>query len=178
MDDMYISALAIFGFDWAPRNWALCNGQLLAIQQNQALFSLLGTTFGGNGTTTFALPNLQGRIPIGMGQGPGLSNYVLGQQGGAENVTLLTSNLPAHTHTVFVNNTTANSTSPVTASAIAAAKDLNTDATKIYNAVAPNVQLNGSTIAPTGGSQPHSNLQPYITVNYCICLFGVFPSRN
>jgi microcystin-dependent protein len=178
MDTMYISALAIFGFDYAPKLWAFCDGQLLAIQQNQALFSLLGTTFGGNGTTTFALPNLKGRVPIGMSQGPGLSNYVLGQQGGNENVTLQIANLPAHSHTAIVNNTAANGASPATASAIAAVTDVNTEATKIYNTATPNVTLNSGTITPIGGSQPHSNLQPYITVNYCICLSGNFPSRN
>lgn len=178
MDEMYISALAIFGFDFAPRNWALCNGQLLPINQNQALFSLLGTTFGGNGTTNFALPNLQGRIPIGMGQGSGLANYNLGQQGGVANQSLQIAEIPSHNHIALVNSTAADGASPVSASAIAAATDVNSEATKIYNTTAPNVVLNNNTIAINGGSQPHNNMQPYITVNYSICMFGVFPSRN
>lgn len=178
MDQMFMSAIAIFGYDWAPKNWASCNGQLLAIAQNSALFSLLGTTFGGNGTTTFALPDLRGRAPVGMGQGPGLSNIVLGQAGGTPSVTLISTQLPTHNHSVLVNNSKATLSAPANNEYLAEATDLNSDASKVYSSLAPNVVLNPVTVANAGGSQPHENMQPYIVVNYCMALYGIFPSRN
>jgi microcystin-dependent protein len=179
--DGYMSAIMLFGFDFAPRNWAFCNGQLLAIQQNQALFSLLGTTFGGNGTTTFALPDLRGRVAVGSNNGdpgPGLSSYSLGERAGSESITLNQTQMPTHNHQMLVNGTKATLNAPTNSSAIAAATDVNTDASKIFNTVAPNTILNSATIANGGGNQPHSNIQPYTTVNFCICVAGIFPSRN
>lgn len=178
MDEMFMSAIAIFGFDWAPRNWASCNGQLLAIAQNQALFSLLGTTFGGNGVSTFALPDLRGRAPVGMGQGLGLSNITLGQPGGSSSVTLISTQLPTHNHSVLVNNSKAALSAPANNEYLAEATDLNSDASKVYSSSAPNVVLSPNTLANAGGNQPHENMQPYIVVNYCIALYGIFPSRN
>ncbi len=178
MIDMYISAIAIWGCNFAPRNWAFCNGQIISIASNTALFSLLGTTFGGDGRTTFALPNMQSRIPLGMGQGPGLSPYVLGELGGEPSHTLVTAEMPAHTHSLVVNNTAASVQVPVNGSTIAAATDVNGDGQMLYNAVAPNTALSTSTIGFTGGSQPHPNDQPYLALNFCICTFGAFPPRS
>jgi microcystin-dependent protein len=163
----FLGQIILFGGNFAPRGWAFCNGQLLAINQNTALFSLLGTTYGGNGQTTFALPDLRGRVPLHFGQGPGLSSYTEGQVGGAESVTLLATQMPAHTHS-----------QPATAG---------DETTNRPNAAVPargGVYANtpdGSNLAATtsaGGGQPHTNLQPYLTLNYCIALEGIFPSRN
>jgi microcystin-dependent protein len=165
--------LACFGFNFAPRGWALCNGQILAISQNAALFSLLGTTYGGNGTTTFALPNLQSRWPLHFGQGSGLSNYVLGQVGGVENVSLNISNIPAHTHTVapLANSAQGNNAHPggnFPASA----------GSQIYNTANDNTAMGASNTGPAGSSIPFSALPPYLALNWCIALEGIFPSRN
>jgi microcystin-dependent protein len=178
MDQMYISAMAIFGFNFAPRNWAMCNGQIMPIAQNTALFSLLGTTFGGNGQTTFALPNLQSRVPIGMGQGPGLQNYILGQVGGEANNTLAASQLPAHNHPFNVSNSIANLATPSAGSAIGLATDINGDAQTLYSTIAPNITLSTNSVGLGGGGQSHNNQQPYLGLNICICLFGIFPARN
>jgi microcystin-dependent protein len=178
MDQMFISAMAIFGFNFAPRNWAMCNGQTLSIASNTALFSLLGTTYGGNGTTTFALPNLQSRVPIGQGQGPGLSNYVLGQAGGEVNHTITSGELPAHNHPFNVNNAIANLATPNSGSAIGIATDINGDAQMLYNTLVPNIVLSANAVGVSGGGQAHNNQQPYLGLNICICLFGIFPSRN
>lgn len=168
--DPYLGEIRPFAFDFAPRNWALCNGQILAIAQNQALFSLLGTTYGGNGVTTFALPDLRGRVAISSGQGPGLSSYSLGQAGGVENVTLSASEMPTHNHPLKVSNAAGVSTDPtnrVPAQAVPT----------VYNPTV-NSQLNAATISVAGGSQPHPNMQPFVCVNYAISLTGIFPSRN
>ena len=176
----YLSAIMLFGFDFPPRGWATCNGQIMQISTNSALFSLLGTTYGGNGTTNFALPDLRGRVAVGShnSTGPGLSNYTLGQRAGVENITLLQTQIPSHNHQLLVNGTAATLNAPTGTSALAVATDINTDATKIYNSAAPNILLNTGTIAIGGGSQPHSNTMPYTTLNFCICLSGIFPSRN
>jgi microcystin-dependent protein len=176
-----IAVVTTFAADFAPRNWALCNGQILAINTNQALFSLVGTTYGGNGTTTFALPNLQSRTPVSQGQGPGLSNYTLGQFAGAENVTLLANNLPGHVHTGAVAlklsadssdgsvTRAVNSFPAVYAGAYATAPGSGvTMATPAYNA----------TIGNAGTGQPMNIRAPFLAINYIICLFGIFPSRN
>lgn len=178
MDQMYISAMAIFGFNFPPKNWAYCNGQIISIASNTALFSLLGTTFGGNGQTTFALPNLQSRVPIGMGQGPGLSPYSLGQNGGEANSTIVASQLPAHSHPFNVNNSTANLATPNTNSAIGLATDINGDAQTLYSTSVPNIALSANAVGLAGGGQAHNNQQPYLGLNISICLFGVFPARN
>jgi microcystin-dependent protein len=175
----FIGQVQSFGFNFAPRNWAFCNGQTLAINQNQALFALLGVTYGGNGSTTFQLPNLQSRVP--MHQGTYLGNtYVPGQMAGEENVTLLTSNLPQHTHQFSGTNAQANS-SAVSANGYALAAIVNQDggtAGNYYGPANSTVTLNPAEIGNTGGSQPHPNIQPYLAINWCIALYGIFPSRN
>jgi microcystin-dependent protein len=164
----------MFGGNFAPRGWAFCAGQLLPIAQNTALFSILGTTYGGNGQTTFALPDLRGRAPVSSGQGPGLSSYVLGEQGGNETVTLTSPEIAAHAHSFSLpssssaQNTTL--TDPVSAY-------LGVAGTPIYSTSADGVMAPGNT-GPAGGSQPHQNLPPYLCVNFIIALEGIFPSRN
>jgi microcystin-dependent protein len=169
----YIAQILLFAGNFAPRNWALCQGQILPIASNTALFSLLGTTYGGNGTTNFALPNLQGRVAIGAGQGAGLSNYSLGQSGGVESVTLLATEIPAHTHTLKA--VTEAGTTPVPTGNYLA----NTGALdKEYAPTGTQTNMNSGAISTVGGNQPHSNVQPYLGLNYVICLYGIFPSRN
>ena len=174
----FIGVIKIFAGNFAPRGWAFCSGQILSIHQNTALFSLLGTTYGGNGQTTFALPDLRGRAPIAFGQGPGLSSYALGETGGVEKVTLLTTEIPAHTHALNVSNTNAGVAVPTNLNSIAAPVDVNGDAVSGYSAAAPNTQLSPSSIGIAGGNQPHENRSPYLAINYIICLQGLFPSRN
>ena len=161
------------GFNFAPRNYAFCNGQLLSIAQNTALFSLLGTTFGGNGQTTFALPNLQSRIPIHFGQGPGLTQRVLGESNGAENVTLTASGYPQHNHTLMATGNVGSFDVP-TGHLIAR----HTSTTPIYGDNASPVAMAANAIGVTGGSQGHPNIQPYLVLNFYIALTGIFPSRN
>jgi microcystin-dependent protein len=165
----FIGQISMFAFNFPPRSWAQCNGQLLAIAQNQALFSLLGTTYGGNGTTTFALPDLRGRTPLHWGQGPGLSNRTLGQNGGEENHTLITTEMPAHNHLM-----NANSGSPTASSPSGNFAAQNTSA---YSTTS-NATMNSADIGNMGGSQPHPNQSPYLVINICIALAGIFPSRN
>ncbi len=165
----FIGMIVMFGGNFAPRSWAFCSGQILPIAQNTALFSILGTTYGGNGQTTFALPDLRSRVPIHPGQGPGLSPYSLGQQGGVETVTLTTNQMPAHNHSLVANNTAPNDNLP-NGNALA-------DST-IYTSAAPNAQMNAASIGIAGGSQPHPNIQPYTCVNFIIAIQGIFPSRN
>jgi microcystin-dependent protein len=171
-----LGQISIFGFNFAPRGWAFCNGQILPIAQNTALFSLLGTTYGGNGQTTFALPNLQSRVPVHFGQGPGLSTYDLGQQAGVETVTLIITQIPAHTHSATVHASSADTgldaqpENNYPAAGVASgnyknATDVNMNAAMVTNGIA-------------GGNQPHENLQPYLALNFCIALEGIFPSRN
>jgi microcystin-dependent protein len=171
MSTPFLAEMRIFSFNFPPKGWALCNGQILPIAQNQALFSLLGTTYGGNGQTTFALPNMQSRIPVHAGQGPGLSNYVLGQVGGSENVTLITTQLPAHLHTVRA-VTAGGNLGPTTNNSWANV------ASNPYKAANDGSLMNPATIAPNAGGQPHQNIAPYLTLNFCIALVGIFPSRN
>jgi len=158
----------MFGFNFAPRGWARCDGQLLPIAQNTALFSLLGTTYGGDGRTTFALPDLRGRVPIHPGNGPGLSPYQQGQRGGTENVTLIAQQIPAHSHSQPCSSDDPNAGSPVDNVPAAVANP-------IY-ATAANAAM--AATGPVGGSQPHTNIQPYLAVYFCIALQGIFPSRN
>ncbi|MGH8558230.1 MAG: phage tail protein [Methylococcales bacterium] len=166
----------MFGGNFAPRGWALCNGQIMSIAQNTALFSLLGTTYGGDGQTTFALPDLRGRVPINPGQGPGLSNYILGEASGTESVTLTVSEMPAHNHLLAANSALGSLPSPI-GNFPAGVDDGSGGAFNGYSATA-----NG-TMAPTaasvvGGNQPHPNMQPFLCVNFIIALEGIFPSRN
>jgi microcystin-dependent protein len=170
MSQAFIGEIKLFGSNFAPRNWAFCNGQLLAIAQNQAMFSLLGTMFGGNGTTTFALPNLQGRVPLGQGQGPGLTNRTMGEVAGSESVTLLQSQIPPHTHAV--NALSSNGTQTSAAGAIWATGQAQ------YSSNPPNAALNAGAYGVTGNSQPHENMPPVAAVSFIIALAGIFPSRN
>ena len=174
MADPFISEIRIFAGNFAPRNWLFCNGQLLPISQNTALFSILGTTYGGNGTTTFALPDLRGRVPIHAGQGPGTSNYQLGQQAGSETVTLLSSQLPSHTHQVNCVGSGGNAASP--AGNLPAIESTGTSLD--YSAAAASGQMAAGMIAPAGGNSPVPVVQPYLTLNYIIAVQGIFPSRN
>ncbi|MDO9414092.1 MAG: tail fiber protein [Pseudolabrys sp.] len=176
MAQPFIGQLQCFGFGFAPKNWALCNGQLLPVQQNAALFSLLGVYYGGNGSTTFALPNLQSRVPMHFGTAPSGNAYVIGQQAGEEQVTLLLPNLPAHTHG-FV-GASANGTSSNADPGVVLATSASGGALPLYATPVPPVILNPACIAPAGSTQRHNNLQPYLTINWCIALRGIFPSRN
>lgn len=169
-----IGEIRLFAGNFAPRNWAFCNGQLLSIAQNTALFSILGTTYGGNGQTTFGLPDLRGRVPIHPGQGPGLSNYSLGQTAGAESVTLLQSNMPAHNHLVNAVASGGNQAAPT--GNLPAVESTGTS--KNYSDSSATAQMNPATISPAGGNQPFSVIQPYQCLNYIIALQGIFPSRN
>jgi microcystin-dependent protein len=171
MSEPFLGQITIFSFGFPPRGWAFCNGQILSISQNTALFSLLGTTYGGNGTSTFALPNLQGRAAVGSGVGQGLSSYVLGQTGGEENHTLIGAELPSHSHAPNYSNS-ATKSSPA---GNYWAPDPNgniTFATSGGNAMSP------AAIGVAGGGQPHTNLAPILALNFCIALTGIFPSRN
>lgn len=184
--DVFIGTIYLFAGNFAPRGFAFCNGAILPIAQNSAVFSILGTTYGGNGTTTFALPDLRSRVPIGVGSGPGLTPRSLGEVLGSESVTLLTSQIPSHSHTVTstlkVNDGNATITTPVAGNSLALAKDINTDPARIYNNVAPNINLNTGSVVSTatlaGGGQAHENMQPSLGLNYIICLQGLYPSRN
>ena len=167
----------MFGFDFAPRNYATCGAQLLSIQQNAALFSILGTTFGGNGIQTFALPDLRGRTYMGQQQGSGLSNYVLGESIGIEDITLLLSNLPAHNHLFNVNNGAATGGVPGP-SAVLSQGPLAPTTSSLYSTTTANSTMNANELTNTGGNQPISILQPYLTINFSIALNGIFPSRN
>ena len=172
--------IALFGFNFAPKGWMVCNGQLLSIAQNSALFSLLGTTYGGDGQTTFALPNLQSRVPLGMGTGPGLSNYQIGQQGGSENVTMNTSQMPQHNH-MLTGSGNAATVSDLRGSVLASTNGAQGENPVAVNAYAPAgnaVVADPSAISPAGGNQPMPVMQPYLAMNYCIAVQGIFPSRN
>jgi microcystin-dependent protein len=179
--EVFLGTIQSFGFNFAPTGWALCNGQLLPISQNAALFSLLGTTYGGNGTTTFQLPNLQGRLPMHQGTGPGLTPRVIGEISGSENQTLLTSNMPAHSHAL--NATTAAATGSTPQNTILAlangADNLGNPVTvQIYGPPPANTIMNPAAIGSTGNSTPFSIMPPFLVINFCIALSGIFPSRN
>src|SRR5690606_14406944 len=177
----FLGQIMMVGFNFAPRGWAFCNGQLLAISQNTALFSLLGTTYGGDGRTTFALPDLRGRCAVGMGQGPGLSNYNQGEMAGQEHVTLIQTQMPTHTHTLGASSAVGTVSDP--SGAVIANNQVTIERGKTVPANAfiqgaPTTMMNPQAIAPAGGNQPHENRQPYIAMNYIIALEGIFPSRS
>jgi microcystin-dependent protein len=172
MSDPYIGEIRMFGGNFAPAGWAFCAGQLLPIAENESLFNLIGTTYGGDGQSTFGLPNLQSRIPIHQGQGPGLQNYVLAQTAGVESVTLTTQQTPQHNHAFSASTGAGASTTP--ANNIPASPPV----AKLYRAGTPSDPFPASLVPPAGGSQPHDNLQPYIAINYIISLFGLFPSET
>ena len=174
MADPFVAEIRIFPFNFAPKGWAWCDGQLLPLSQNTALFSLLGTTYGGNGKSNFALPDLQGRAPMHPGQGPGLSLHDLGETGGSETVTILESEMPAHSHSLNAvggfNGTNNDPTNGVPAKADAGLLS--------YTPSGPTLMMAPESIAPTGGDQPHNNLMPYLTYYFSIALQGVFPPRG
>jgi microcystin-dependent protein len=170
--DPFIGQLMLVGFNFCPVGWAPAQGQLLSIAQNTALFSLLGTYYGGDGQTSFALPDLRGRVPIGVGQGPGLSPRQLGEAGGEEQVALTVQQMPSHVHALFGSSQNANAVSP--SGALPAAK-LRT--TLYQSGGDPDVQLHPGAIGAKGGGQPHENMQPYLALTWCIALQGVYPSR-
>jgi microcystin-dependent protein len=179
--DPYIGEIRMVGFNFAPVGWALCNGQILPISQYTALFSLLGTSFGGNGTTNFALPNLQSRVPINQGQGAGLTAYALGESGGTENVTLISNQMPLHNHTIGVSNLAGSASDP-TNNILA---QCNTGTPRQPNLNVPNFvpppatgSLAQTAVSMAGGNLPHPNIQPYLCVNFIIALNGIFPSRS
>ena len=169
MAEPFLGEIRIFSFNFPPKGWAFCNGQLLPINQNQALFALLGTNYGGNGQTTFALPDLRGRGPTHFGQGPGRSSRVLGERSGEENHTLTSAEMPAHSHVVNVVNSPGTQTTPA-GNYFAANRG--------GYAESGNVPMHSGAVANAGGSQPHSNLAPYLTLSFCIALAGIFPSTS
>jgi microcystin-dependent protein len=176
----FVAEIRMFGCNFAPTGWAQCNGQLLPLSQNTALFSLLGTFYGGDGKSTFALPNLQGSLATHQGQGNGLQEWFLGQYQGSEAVTLLTDEMPAHNHNVAastVNATTGDPTGAILARGNFAFQGTN-GTVPIYSNSAPNTAMNAQALAIGGGDQPHNNLMPFVVVNYCIALQGVFPPRT
>jgi microcystin-dependent protein len=172
--DPFVAEIRIVPFNFPPRGWALCNGQLMPISQNTALFSLLGTNYGGDGKSNFALPNMQGNAPMHWGQGPGLTNHDLGEMSGTESVTLLESESPAHAHALRASTRPGDNSIPTPTMSLAVSAGA-------FAYVGGNPALAGmspTALAPVGGNQPHNNLQPYLTLNFCIALQGVFPPRT
>ena len=176
MADPFVAEIRIFPFNFAPKGWAFCNGQLLPLSQNTALFSLLGTTYGGNGKSNFALPNMQGNAPMHPGQGPGLSLHDLGEIGGSETVTLLTSEMPLHVHNIMaLNSDFGNLNAPSPLRSLARSGNATAYQT---NSSAGVTQMSANALSISGSSFPHNNMQPYLTLNFCIALQGVFPPRG
>jgi microcystin-dependent protein len=176
MADPFVAEIRIFPFNFAPKGWAFCDGQLLPLSQNTALFSLLGTTYGGDGKSNFALPNMQGNAPMHPGQGPGLSLHDLGETGGSQTVSLLESEMPSHPHSLIAQVPPADTNLP-TGNVLARAS---VGGVNPYQppAGAPLVTMSPSALTPAGGDQPHNNMQPYLTLSFCIALQGVFPPRT
>jgi microcystin-dependent protein len=167
--DPFIGTIMAFGFDYPPVGWVLCDGRLLQISEYDALFTLIGTTYGGDGQTTFGVPDLRGRSPLSMGQGPGLSQYTQGQLSGNESVTLQLSQMPSHPHTLMATASPA-TTNSASGAVLAAAE--------IWTSIAPDSSMLETTVQTTGGSQPHENRQPSLVVNFCMATEGIFPSQN
>ncbi|MBI5074542.1 MAG: phage tail protein [Nitrospirae bacterium] len=174
MADPFVAEIRIFPFNFAPKGWAWCDGQLMPLSQNTALFSLLGTTYGGDGKSNFALPDLQGRAPMHPGQGPGLSLHDLGETGGTETVSLLESEIPSHAHALMAQNSSLGTTASAGGNSYARpASGSLYDGTSLSN-----VAMSDSAITPAGGDQPHNNMMPYLTFYFCIALQGVYPPRT
>ena len=169
MAQPFIGEIRMFAGNFAPSGWAFCNGQEIPISENDALFTLIGTTYGGDGESTFKLPNLQSRIPVHQGQGGGLTNRTLAEMGGAEQVTLTTQQMPSHNHAMVASLNTGGSANPQ-GQLLAAGTNVS-----FFRAIAPNANMAPNIISPVGGSQPHENLMPYLCINYIISLFGIFP---
>jgi microcystin-dependent protein len=176
MAQPFLGQITVFPYNFAPYGWLDCAGQLLPIVQYSALFSLLGTAYGGNGTTNFGLPDLQGRIPVGQGQLNGGSDYVMGEAVGAENVTLLISNMPAHSHSLSAFEGPANTNNP--SGKVLAKAVKGTAQGKIYNPATPDTPLAATSVATAGASLPHNNIQPSLVLRYCIAMQGIFPTRG
>ncbi|MBC3832159.1 phage tail protein [Undibacterium amnicola] len=173
MADPFVAEIRIFPFNFAPQGWAFCDGQLLPLSQNTALFSLLGTTYGGNGESNFALPDLQGRAPMHPGQGPGLSLHDLGESAGTEAVSLLETEIPSHNHLMKASDAAGNAISPANNALAIGAKGV-----PLYTPISgANATMSPSTLAPVGGGLPHNNMQPYLTMYFAIAMQGVFPPR-
>jgi microcystin-dependent protein len=172
MANPFLAEIRIFPFNFPPKGWAFCDGQLMSISQNTALFSLLGTTYGGDGKSNFALPNLQGCAPMHPGQGPGLSLHILGETGGSDTVTLLQTEIPAHTHALTASNSQGTDQSPINEMFAGGVGGIN-----LYAAPASITQL-ANNVTPAGGDQPHNNMMPYLTLNFCIALQGIYPPRT
>jgi microcystin-dependent protein len=172
MSNPFVAEIRIFPFNFAPKGWAFCDGQILPLSQNTALFSLLGTTYGGDGKSNFALPNMQGSAPMHPGQGPGLSLHDLGETGGSETVSLLESEIPSHSHAVMASQ--ADGTDQQAGTELFAAGI----GLAMYAGPAAPTSLSDNAVTPAGGDQPHNNMQPYLTLNFCIALQGVFPPRT
>jgi microcystin-dependent protein len=171
MSQPYIGEIRMFGGNFAPYGWAFCDGSLISISDNDALFNLIGTTYGGNGQTNFALPNLSGRMPIHAGTAQGSQTYVVGQIGGSEQVSLITNQIPSHTHTLFASTDNANAS--VATNNVLAATTLNS-----YIKAAAGASMNAAAVAQTGGSIPHDNMMPFLCVTFIIALFGVYPPQS
>ena len=171
MSQPFLAEIRIFTGNFAPRGWLFCHGQLVSIAQNTALFSLVGTTYGGNGQTTFGIPDLRGRTPIGAGNGPALSPRVLGEMSGVETVTLNSTQIPQHTHALNASASAPTTNTP-------SGNVLPTGSSRIYAQGSPSAQLSPSSIGLAGGSQAHENMQPYLAINYIIATQGIYPSRN
>lgn len=172
MTEPFVGEIRMFAGSFAPRGWAFCDGQLLAVSQNDALFSLLGTIYGGDGRTTFGLPDMRGRVPIHAGSGPGLSPRRLGAKSGSENETLTTNQLPTHTHAAKGTNEAGDSTDP------AGRLPASSTGIDLYVSTAPTVDFNAAAVPSVGGSRSHSNLMPFLCINFIIALFGIYPSRT
>ncbi len=171
MSTQYIGEIRIFAGNFAPVDWAFCNGALLPISDYEALYNLIGTTYGGDGQSTFALPNLQSRIPIHQGADGSGNTYVIGQSGGVESVTLATSQLPAHTHALLANSGTGTQSSP-------SGRTYAASSLEMFSPVAPSTALSSQALGSAGGGQPHENRIPFLAINFIIALFGVFPSPS
>ena len=178
MTQPFLGQIQPFGFGFAPRQWAQCNGQTLSIQQNAALFSLLGTMYGGNGTSTFQLPNLQSRVPMHFGPSPGGETYFQGEIAGEENVTITISTMPGHNHNFVGSSQNAADARPSNGVALATVYQGSTAPTPLYGTPSPPQPLNPNSLATVGGNQYHTNIQPYQAINWCIAMFGIFPSRS
>jgi microcystin-dependent protein len=174
MSEPFVGELRCFGFNFAPANWAFCDGRLIAISQNDVLFNLIGTTYGGDGQNTFALPDLRSRVPIHQGTGSNGTTYPLGALSGTENVTLLMTQIPAHTHSILATTNTAVLKRPISGTRYAASSGGNT----FYATPNATTVIAPATVATAGGNQPHSNIQPYLTLSWCISLFGIYPTEN
>ena len=176
MSQPFVGEIRLFGCNFAPMGWAFCDGRLLSIAENDVLYVLIGTTYGGDGVTTFGLPDLRGRLPLGQGQGPGLTNRVIGEKAGTETVTLITQQMPAHTHSVLASTGVATTGTPANTLVPGAVSNQTMYVTDLTGANP--FTASGQSISNAGSSQPHENCMSNLAINYCISLFGIFPSQN